>query len=477
MEMAKDKWLTANVFGEIYNTSTFAAAPVCYVYAFLNGKFGRDLVQTTNTLTNGDVRAYASKNGNNLTIWVCNNVYSSKTVKLNLSGFTPSSAGTIWTMEGVSGGEESYDMKINGVNHPSEANARTMGGNSIATGTSFTVTVPASSLTLIQLTPGTSTCTPTAITPYIQVNGGTWTQTSSATVASGSTVVLGPQPSSGGSWSWTGLASGTSREVTIYPTSSGTATATYTNTSGCTSKQVFTITVSGTSSGIVSGGTYEFIARHSGKVIGISGGSTAIGTVATQQTYSGATYQQFVVTDLGTGYYRISPTSSTAQALDVNGNSTADGATILQYTYSGSNNQQWQIVANGSYYNIKSRSSGKCMDVSGASTADGASILQYTCGTGANQQFTFTRLKSAPINADDHYANRIKISPNPSDGTFRIEGVSSGLLQILDLNGKLLFSKGIISDATIINSGLTAGVYIVKVTEQGKVNTLKIVIK
>jgi len=104
-----------------------------------------------------------------------------------------------------------------------------------------------------------SGCAATPIVPYVQVNGGTWTQTASATVASGGTVKFGPQPTSGGSWSWSGLGtSGTSREQTIYPTTSGTATATYTNTCGTKSTQNFSVTISGSSSSSSGGSSGGF---------------------------------------------------------------------------------------------------------------------------------------------------------------------------------------------------------------------------
>jgi hypothetical protein len=96
---------------------------------------------------------------------------------------------------------------------------------------------------------GGSSCNPTAITPYIQVNGGSWQGTSSVTVNSGNHVKFGPQPTSGGSWSWTGCGtSGSSREQTVSPTGSCTATATYTNSCGAKSTQTFNITVNGSSS-------------------------------------------------------------------------------------------------------------------------------------------------------------------------------------------------------------------------------------
>jgi len=104
-----------------------------------------------------------------------------------------------------------------------------------------------------------SGCSPTAITPYIQVNGGAWQQTSSVTVASGSTVILGPQPVSGGSWSWSGCgASGSSREQTILMTSTCTSTAIYTNSCNAQSTQNFTITVSGSTTGVVFYQDYNF---------------------------------------------------------------------------------------------------------------------------------------------------------------------------------------------------------------------------
>ncbi len=94
-----------------------------------------------------------------------------------------------------------------------------------------------------------TTSTGTPIVPYIQVNNGVWQQTATTTVSLFSSVNLGPQPLTGGSWSWTGPFgySSTSRQINNIPLAWGanTYTATYTNTSGVKSTQVFTITVSG----------------------------------------------------------------------------------------------------------------------------------------------------------------------------------------------------------------------------------------
>jgi len=153
MEMAKNNWATANIFGELYSTTTYVAAPAWYVYAFLYGKFGRDMV--TASSDNTDVRGYASMNGNDLTIWVANNATVARTVKVKVAGFAPACTGTIWTMEGANGGgEEATDIAINGTVHPSEAGAKTMAGKDIAASASFDVSLPKSSIALLKLSPG-----------------------------------------------------------------------------------------------------------------------------------------------------------------------------------------------------------------------------------------------------------------------------------------------------------------------------------
>lgn len=91
-------------------------------------------------------------------------------------------------------------------------------------------------------------CSPTAITPHLTVNGGSWSQTASATLDAGGSVTFGPQPASGGSWSWSGPGGFTAstREVAltnVQTGQSGDYTASYTNTCGTISNQIFSLTV------------------------------------------------------------------------------------------------------------------------------------------------------------------------------------------------------------------------------------------
>jgi peptidoglycan/xylan/chitin deacetylase (PgdA/CDA1 family) len=87
------------------------------------------------------------------------------------------------------------------------------------------------------------TCAPTAITPYISVDGW-WSRTDAAVVSAGKQVALGPQPVSGGVWSWSGCApGGAGREQTFTVNATCTATATYVNSCGAKTQQVFTLSV------------------------------------------------------------------------------------------------------------------------------------------------------------------------------------------------------------------------------------------
>ena len=134
---------------------------------------------------------------------------------------------------------------------------------------------------------------------------------------------------------------------------------------------------------------YRVDVRHSGKTMGLAQATTDNGARVGQYTYGGTAWQQWQFQDAGSGYWRVVSRHS-GKCLDVVSASTADGADIVQYTCGSGTNQQFQLVANGSYFQLRARHSGKCVDVPAASTADGAILEQYTCNTGTNQQWSRT---------------------------------------------------------------------------------------
>jgi hypothetical protein len=333
------------------------------------------------------------------------------------------------------------------------------------------------------------TCTATPIVPYIQVNGGTWQNVSSVTVNSGDAVILGPQPITGGSWSWTGCGtSGTARQQTIAASGTCTSTATYTNTCGAKSTQNFTITVNGSTTGIVSGGTYTITAKNSGKVLDVTGASTADGALIDQLTSTGGTNQQWKVTDIGGGVYNISSVTS-GKLMDVVGRSTTAGASIDQWHSTGGNWQQFNLVDAGSgYYNIIAVNSQLCIDVTGSSSADGAQIEQWTCNGHDNQKFSFTQLKSAPViaAATIPQSNTMSIAPNPVDGssaqlTIGLDAKSEVNILVIDYLGKIVCQKNLgVREAGVVNETLdltsvAKGTYIIKVQTKDGTKTTKLV--
>jgi len=88
------------------------------------------------------------------------------------------------------------------------------------------------------------TCTPTFIKAYCQIEGGTLKISKNIFLYAGTSITLSPQAGTGGSWSWSGCGtSGTSREQTIAPDSTCSATVNYVNECGKASSLVYKITV------------------------------------------------------------------------------------------------------------------------------------------------------------------------------------------------------------------------------------------
>jgi hypothetical protein len=135
------------------------------------------------------------------------------------------------------------------------------------------------------------------------------------------------------------------------------------------------------------GATYRMVNRASGKVIGVTGGSTAGGATVVQQTDNGSAGQRWQLVDAGSGYTKVVNRGS-GLLLDISAKSVADGAAAIQYRDTGGPNQHWQVVVDGSYRTLVNRNSGKVLDVTGGSAADGTAVIQWTGNGGANQQWT-----------------------------------------------------------------------------------------
>ena len=139
--------------------------------------------------------------------------------------------------------------------------------------------------------------------------------------------------------------------------------------------------------GNIPNGTYKIVNRNSGKVLDVSGVSTADGAHVHQWTYVGGNNQKWTFEFLSNEVYRISAVHS-GKFMDIEGGSVADGAANIQWPWHGGDNQKWRLVpVPGGYYNIVNLKSGKLLDISGASLANGARDIQWYSNGGSNQQW------------------------------------------------------------------------------------------
>jgi O-glycosyl hydrolase len=144
-------------------------------------------------------------------------------------------------------------------------------------------------------------------------------------------------------------------------------------------------------SGPISNGVYKVVGRNSGKLLDVSGASTAQGAQVIQWPWNNGANQQWRFERQSDGTYRITNINS-GQALDISGGSTADGGQAIQWPWNGGNNQRWNVTdLGGGYYRITNVNSGKVLAVNGSSTADGATIVQWTSNGSTSQQWQLPR--------------------------------------------------------------------------------------
>lgn len=151
-----------------------------------------------------------------------------------------------------------------------------------------------------------------------------------------------------------------------------------------------------TSGGIISGATYKIIsATNNTSLLDVTASGTADGTkVELWSNNSPSTNnQQWKVTSIGSGNYKLQPLHALTKALNVNGGGTANGTQVDIATDNGSTAQQWQIIsAGGGYYNVKPLvATGSSLDVYSNNTANGTKIEIWSSNTSNAQKFKFVQ--------------------------------------------------------------------------------------
>jgi len=138
---------------------------------------------------------------------------------------------------------------------------------------------------------------------------------------------------------------------------------------------------------IVSGNSYKLIDLGSGKVLGVSGMSTANGASVIQWADNGTADHKWRVILNANGTYRLVNVNS-GKAIGVLGMSTVDGASIVQWDDNGSADHNWTFQPQGgNAYKLINANSGKALGISAGGIADGTAAIQWTSGQAADQVF------------------------------------------------------------------------------------------
>jgi hypothetical protein len=152
-----------------------------------------------------------------------------------------------------------------------------------------------------------------------------------------------------------------------------------------------TVTVdagSGTASGATS--AFAFTGKASGKVMAVTGASTADHAAVGQFVASAGSHQRWTLDYDGAGYVRVINVNS-GKVLDVPSASTANGTALVQFTSNNGNNQKWRLIdLGGGDVRLVNKNSGKVAEVFRASSADGAAIDQWIATGGNNQIWQMT---------------------------------------------------------------------------------------
>jgi Ricin-type beta-trefoil lectin domain-like len=147
-----------------------------------------------------------------------------------------------------------------------------------------------------------------------------------------------------------------------------------------------------------SGSNYSITARHSGKVLDVSGSSVANGAYLHQWTaVSSSPFQKWTASTQGGAQLAFTNLGS-QKVLEVNGYAMGDGGRIQQWQWAGHNWQKWRLEVSdqdsgGFWYKIVNVGSSKVADVSGVSVSNGAMVQQYSSWGGANQQWRVSKVQ------------------------------------------------------------------------------------
>lgn len=189
-----------------------------------------------------------------------------------------------------------------------------------------------------------------------------------------------------------------------------------------------------------SSGIFKIVNRNSGLVlrIGLSG------NVANQGWYTGALNEQWYVNEITPGIFKITNLSSSSQLLEIQGAYKFDGATVDVWPYGGGTNQQWIL------------------------TQISQNRVAGQTGNDKNQQ---SELSKNMVTGADHQvevAPKLSLFPNPASTVLNLSlsgKTKFALVKVSDIRGAVILTMRYPSSNQLDISSLSAGVYLLMVSD------------
>ena len=148
--------------------------------------------------------------------------------------------------------------------------------------------------------------------------------------------------------------------------------------------------------GIESGSNYKIIsAVNNISLLDVTASGTSNGTTVSLYSNNSPSMlnQQWKITSVGDGYYKLQPLHALSKVMDVTGAATANGTQIQLYTDNSSTGQKWVIrsVGGGYYSFVPACTPDKQLDVNGGFSTDGTKIQIWTAGNADSQKFKLVK--------------------------------------------------------------------------------------
>ncbi|MFT5111718.1 MAG: hypothetical protein ACI8P9_001038 [Parasphingorhabdus sp.] len=137
--------------------------------------------------------------------------------------------------------------------------------------------------------------------------------------------------------------------------------------------------------------------------------------------------QQFLLTQVASGYQIITTKSHMSGCLTVPGASHQDNIQISRQTCNNQKHQQYSFVdLGGNYFTIQPVHSNKCLDVPNGDQADGIPVNQYSCDNSPEQSFNFFNVAKTTTSTATNTTSK-KSSYNANHPTTRHSISNTGL--------------------------------------------------